>query len=385
MIKSTDVRLKSMTYFENIYLLIFTSLKSDYPDESGGSSNQQSIKQGSTTRINPSTHQGKHLSSNIVNKSSTNSASSIQKPPPVLSTIPAKSTASTSLKYNTLSNISQLNLSALHHQHHHSQHQPTSVAVASATNQTLKKSKTKADLLNQFQPISHQYPPLYAAHSAYKPTSSTSSSTNINPNHHQLYSTLSNYSAKNLLLSTPTTNYQHQKLLSYNNNNTVKSAVLTNYNLTLPKKNPYKFIANQQQQTTTGPQYIKPKQQNQQTQTVFDQPKQQQQANRQRSTSNHSSSVKSHTSSTTATRTSASSSSSTSSSSSSAAAPIENNKKQLTSNMSVDDPSGQNNGSVVNANMVSFRDPREAPLRKLSVDLIKTYKHINEVRLLEIM
>lgn len=29
--------------------------------------------------------------------------------------------------------------------------------------------------------------------------------------------------------------------------------------------------------------------------------------------------------------------------------------------------------------VVSFRDPREAPLRKLSVDLIKTYKHINEV------
>ena len=32
--------------------------------------------------------------------------------------------------------------------------------------------------------------------------------------------------------------------------------------------------------------------------------------------------------------------------------------------------------SVVNG---GFRDPREAPLRKLSVDLIKTYKHINEV------
>lgn len=28
----------------------------------------------------------------------------------------------------------------------------------------------------------------------------------------------------------------------------------------------------------------------------------------------------------------------------------------------------------------SFRDPASAPLRKLSVDLIKTYKHINEVR-----
>lgn len=27
-----------------------------------------------------------------------------------------------------------------------------------------------------------------------------------------------------------------------------------------------------------------------------------------------------------------------------------------------------------------FRDPSTAPLRKLSVDLIKTYKHINEVR-----
>ena len=27
----------------------------------------------------------------------------------------------------------------------------------------------------------------------------------------------------------------------------------------------------------------------------------------------------------------------------------------------------------------SYRDPTTAPLRKLSVDLIKTYKHINEV------
>lgn len=27
-----------------------------------------------------------------------------------------------------------------------------------------------------------------------------------------------------------------------------------------------------------------------------------------------------------------------------------------------------------------FRDPSLAPLRKLSVDLIKTYKHINEVK-----
>lgn len=30
--------------------------------------------------------------------------------------------------------------------------------------------------------------------------------------------------------------------------------------------------------------------------------------------------------------------------------------------------------------MTAYRDPAEAPLRKLSVDLIKTYKHINEVK-----
>ncbi len=30
--------------------------------------------------------------------------------------------------------------------------------------------------------------------------------------------------------------------------------------------------------------------------------------------------------------------------------------------------------------MNAYRDPVEAPLRKLSVDLIKTYKHINEVK-----
>ena len=30
---------------------------------------------------------------------------------------------------------------------------------------------------------------------------------------------------------------------------------------------------------------------------------------------------------------------------------------------------------------ISFRDPATAPLRKLSVDLIKTYKHINEVKI----
>lgn len=36
-----------------------------------------------------------------------------------------------------------------------------------------------------------------------------------------------------------------------------------------------------------------------------------------------------------------------------------------------------NNTNNISGN--NYRDPREAPLRKLSVDLIKTYKHINEV------
>ena len=37
----------------------------------------------------------------------------------------------------------------------------------------------------------------------------------------------------------------------------------------------------------------------------------------------------------------------------------------------------QNNAGGTNG--PQFRDPATAPLRKLSVDLIKTYKHINEV------
>ena len=47
-------------------------------------------------------------------------------------------------------------------------------------------------------------------------------------------------------------------------------------------------------------------------------------------------------------------------------------------------PSGSNSGAAGNttnqgSNGLQFRDPATAPLRKLSVDLIKTYKHINEV------
>ena len=44
-------------------------------------------------------------------------------------------------------------------------------------------------------------------------------------------------------------------------------------------------------------------------------------------------------------------------------------------------PSGSSSGNATNqgSNGLQFRDPATAPLRKLSVDLIKTYKHINEV------
>lgn len=44
--------------------------------------------------------------------------------------------------------------------------------------------------------------------------------------------------------------------------------------------------------------------------------------------------------------------------------------------------SGLQNPTTTSNNLgalVQFRDPRDAPLRKLSVDLIKTYKHINDV------
>lgn len=48
----------------------------------------------------------------------------------------------------------------------------------------------------------------------------------------------------------------------------------------------------------------------------------------------------------------------------------ESNKNNMSTDNYQPGVGGQNGG---------FRDPREAPLRKLSVDLIKTYKHINEV------
>jgi hypothetical protein len=57
-----------------------------------------------------------------------------------------------------------------------------------------------------------------------------------------------------------------------------------------------------------------------------------------------------------------------------------NNNTNNTNNTNANTNSANNN-SLATINLISagFRDPREAPLRKLSVDLIKTYKHINEV------
>lgn len=43
------------------------------------------------------------------------------------------------------------------------------------------------------------------------------------------------------------------------------------------------------------------------------------------------------------------------------------------------DASSTNNSSNALSSVTKFRDPNTAPIRKLSVDLIKTYKHINEV------
>jgi hypothetical protein len=52
-----------------------------------------------------------------------------------------------------------------------------------------------------------------------------------------------------------------------------------------------------------------------------------------------------------------------------------NNNNANNNNAHANGNSNDNNSQ----NLAGFRDPREAPLRKLSVDLIKTYKHINEV------
>lgn len=51
------------------------------------------------------------------------------------------------------------------------------------------------------------------------------------------------------------------------------------------------------------------------------------------------------------------------------------NLNQANSNNANNNNSNSSSNNLTNV----FRDPREAPLRKLSVDLIKTYKHINEV------
>ncbi len=52
---------------------------------------------------------------------------------------------------------------------------------------------------------------------------------------------------------------------------------------------------------------------------------------------------------------------------------LDNNNTNLNNNTNT------NNNNLSGINNSVYRDPREAPLRKLSVDLIKTYKHINEV------
>jgi len=52
----------------------------------------------------------------------------------------------------------------------------------------------------------------------------------------------------------------------------------------------------------------------------------------------------------------------------------------VSSNTATTTTATSNNPNLIsNSNYHMFRDAREAPLRKLSVDLIKTYKHINEV------
>lgn len=61
-------------------------------------------------------------------------------------------------------------------------------------------------------------------------------------------------------------------------------------------------------------------------------------------------------------------------------ADLQSGNAALSLNQANSNNANNNNGNSSSNNLTNvFRDPREAPLRKLSVDLIKTYKHINEV------
>ncbi len=54
-----------------------------------------------------------------------------------------------------------------------------------------------------------------------------------------------------------------------------------------------------------------------------------------------------------------------------------NNEQEMPESAAANESSSYDN--YVGKLPTNFRDPGTAPLRKLSIDLIKTYKHINEV------
>jgi len=78
-------------------------------------------------------------------------------------------------------------------------------------------------------------------------------------------------------------------------------------------------------------------------------------------------------------RISSSDSNSSSRSSTNSSSSLNRNNNNNNHNLNNQEMSTLDNNNTNNISGNNYRDPREAPLRKLSVDLIKTYKHINEV------
>jgi hypothetical protein len=290
--------------------------------------------------------------------------------------------------------------------------------INSQQDQYLRKSKTKVDLLNYSNPYSDNYntkPPAssnsnysnfpYVANASIGSYSKTSlannnnNNTNNTNNNQAVYNYIPASNKSTLFHTNPpifTDNYTSSTYSSYPYGNYSSSNanknIAANYNLTLPRKTGYKYLNTKASNSTfnNAAPFVTSTNRRNTTSSANNNSA----SNHQRSASNHSSSAKSNSSgasSSAAVVVTAADLHPTPYSSLNATTNNYNTKYTNRSTMTDStNPTNSNNnllGAGANStsasangnNLVSFRDPREAPLRKLSVDLIKTYKHINEV------
>ena len=248
-------------------------------------------------------------------------------------------------------------------------------AVKPTTGSLLKKSKTKVDNTQLGNSVASSALPVNTARSQPVPAANRKHTTNLNPS-----LTISSFDRieKNINL------FQNNH---HNHSNNKKSITQVNNNsASIIKKKPL----------TTDFQHIKREFKNSDAQlnqhTSVSKPL----ASRRKSPpSNSNSSTISNSSSFTVHTNGAGSSTSSSSNNIKILLPNEqikinsNNINTIIANFNKMTESNQNNqlnaaNTIITNHQVTsvsagLRDPREAPLRKLSVDLIKTYKHINEV------